>query len=58
MLVLEDSQNGCRSAVAAGAITVAVPGGHSKQHDFSGAVLIADTLRDKRIYRLLNLPAS
>ena len=34
MLVLEDSQNGCRSAVAAGAITVAVPGGHSTQHDF------------------------
>jgi len=58
MMVLEDSQNGCRSAVAAGAITVAVPGGHSKQHDFSGAALIADTLRDCRIYGLLNLPAS
>src|SRR5689334_17717182 len=31
MLVLEDSQNGCRAAVAAGAITVAVPGAHSRQ---------------------------
>jgi HAD superfamily hydrolase (TIGR01509 family) len=58
MLVLEDSQNGCRSAVAAGAITVAVPGTHSKQHDFSGAALVADTLCDPRIYRLLELPTS
>jgi len=53
MLVLEDSQNGCRSAVAAGAITVAVPGAHSRQHDFTGATLVADTLGDPAIYRLL-----
>src|SRR5438093_12804848 len=46
MLVLEDSQNGCRAAIAAGAITVAVPAAHSRQHDFSGATLVADTLRD------------
>jgi HAD superfamily hydrolase (TIGR01509 family) len=55
MLVLEDSQNGCRSAVAAGAITIAVPSGHSHRHDFSGATLVADSLADERIYRLLGL---
>jgi HAD superfamily hydrolase (TIGR01509 family) len=60
MLVLEDSQNGCRAAVAAGAIAVAVPGAHSRRHDFTGAALIADTLRDERIFGLLGLepPAS
>jgi HAD superfamily hydrolase (TIGR01509 family) len=55
MLVLEDSQNGCRAAVAAGAITVAVPGDHSRTHDFFGAALVAQTLADKRIYRLLGI---
>ncbi len=55
ILVLEDSQNGCRAAVAAGAIAVAVPGDHSRRHDFSGAALIADTLADRRIYELLKL---
>jgi len=58
MLVLEDSQNGCRAAVAAGAITVAVPGAHSRRHDFTGAALVAETLADERIYNLLNLPAA
>jgi beta-phosphoglucomutase-like phosphatase (HAD superfamily) len=56
MLVLEDSQNGCRSAVAAGALTVAVPAGHSQDHDFTGAALVARTLADPRIYELLGLP--
>ena len=56
MLVLEDSQNGCRSAVAAGAIVVAVPGGHSRRHDFSGAALLAESLADPRIYQVLGLP--
>jgi len=55
MLVLEDSQNGCRAAVAAGAIVVAVPGGHSQRHDFRGARVIADSLADPRIYRLLDI---
>ena len=55
MLVLEDSQNGCSAAVAAGAITVAVPSGHSHRHDFTGAVLIADSLADERIYCLLGI---
>jgi len=34
---------------------VAVPGDHSRRHDFSGAALIADTLADRRIYELLKL---
>jgi HAD superfamily hydrolase (TIGR01509 family) len=57
MLVLEDSQNGCRSAVTAGAIVVAVPGGHSLRHDFSGAALVANSLADTRIYDLLRISA-
>jgi HAD superfamily hydrolase (TIGR01509 family) len=57
MLVLEDSQNGCRSAVAAGAYAVAVPGGHSRTHDFTGARFVADTLADPRIYAALGLRA-
>lgn len=53
MLVLEDSENGCRAAVAAGAVVVAVPGGHSRRHDFTGAQLVAESLADPRITRLL-----
>lgn len=56
LLVLEDSQNGCRAAVAAGATAVAVPGDHSRQHDFDGAALVADTLADIRIRELLEIP--
>lgn len=55
MLVLEDSQNGCRAAVAAGAIAVAVPGAHSRRHDFTGAALVADSLADERIYERLGI---
>jgi HAD superfamily hydrolase (TIGR01509 family) len=53
MLVLEDSQAGCTAAVAAGAVAVAVPGGHSRRHDFTGARFIAETLADPRIRGLL-----
>ena len=53
MLVLEDSQAGCKAAVAAGAVAVAVPGGHSRRHDFSGARFVAETLADPRIRSLL-----
>ena len=56
MMVLEDSQNGCRAAVAAGAFAVAVPGGHSHSHDFTGAAFVANTLADPRIYEALGLP--
>jgi HAD superfamily hydrolase (TIGR01509 family) len=55
MLVLEDSQNGCRAAVAAGAFAVAVPAGHSRTHDFHGARLVIDTLADPRLYAVLGL---
>jgi len=53
MLVLEDSQAGCRAAVAAGAVAVAVPGGHSRRHDFTGARFVAESLADPRIRALL-----
>ena len=53
MLVLEDSENGCRAAVAAGAVVVAVPGGHSRRHDFTGARFVAESLADPRIAALL-----
>jgi HAD superfamily hydrolase (TIGR01509 family) len=53
MLVLEDSQNGCRAAIAAGAIAIAVPGTPSRHHDFTGAALVAESLADQRIYELL-----
>jgi HAD superfamily hydrolase (TIGR01509 family) len=56
MLVLEDSQLGCRAGVAAGAYTVAVPGGRSHAHDFAGTRLVAQGLADARIYQALGLP--
>ena len=55
MLVLEDSQNGCRAAVSAGAVVVAVPGDHSRQHDFAGAALVAEGLADPRIIELVDI---
>ncbi len=55
LLVLEDSQNGCRAAIAAGTFAVAVPAGHSRRHDFSGASLVAESLADPRIYAALGL---
>ncbi|MFM8380085.1 MAG: HAD-IA family hydrolase, partial [Planctomycetia bacterium] len=53
MLVFEDSENGCRAAVAAGAVVVAVPGAHSRRHDFTGARFVAESLADPRIVELL-----
>jgi HAD superfamily hydrolase (TIGR01509 family) len=55
LVVLEDSQNGCRAAVAAGALAVAVPAGPSRRHDFSGAALVAQSLADPRLFELLQL---
>lgn len=55
LMVLEDSENGCRAGVAAGAYTVAVPGPHSRHHDFDGVALVAQSLADARIYRALRL---
>jgi HAD superfamily hydrolase (TIGR01509 family) len=55
MLVLEDSQNGCRAAATAGAFTVAVPGEHSRRHDFSSANLLLQSLADPRLYAVLGV---
>ncbi|MBM4094031.1 MAG: HAD-IA family hydrolase, partial [Planctomycetes bacterium] len=54
-VVFEDSQNGCRAAHAAGAFTIAVPGPHSRTHDFSGASLVVTSLADPALYAALNL---
>ncbi|MCH2370759.1 MAG: HAD family phosphatase [Pirellulales bacterium] len=49
VMVLEDSENGCRAAVDAGTFAVAVPGSHNQGHNYSGASLVAKTLSDPRI---------
>lgn len=53
VVVFEDSENGCRAAVEAGTVAIAVPGVHNAGHTYSGAALIADTLKDQRIYDLI-----
>jgi HAD superfamily hydrolase (TIGR01509 family) len=58
MLVLEDSQNGCRAAAASGAFTVAVPGEHSRKQDFSAANLEVNGLGDPRLYEVLGITES
>jgi HAD superfamily hydrolase (TIGR01509 family) len=55
MAVLEDSRNGCLAAAAAGAYVVAVPGEHSRGHDFSMASLVAESLADPRLYLTLGI---
>lgn len=52
-LVLEDSHHGSRAGVRSGACTIAVPGDHSRDHDFTGVSLTADTLCDPRIREFL-----
>lgn len=54
MLVLEDSGNGCAAGVAAGSQVVAIPSEHTREQDFGGAVLIADSLLDLRLWRLVS----
>jgi pseudouridine 5'-phosphatase len=56
MMVLEDSGNGCRAAVAAGAFTVAVPNRHTHHHPFPGVRCIAQTLADSQIRQTLGIP--
>jgi HAD superfamily hydrolase (TIGR01509 family) len=58
LVVFEDSQNGCRAAAAAGTIAVAVPGAHSRRHDFSGASLVVESLAAAEVYELLGLTTS
>lgn len=55
MMVLEDSANGCRAAVNAGAFTIAVPNRHTRNHNFSGASFVAETLNDPRIRDTLHM---
>jgi HAD superfamily hydrolase (TIGR01509 family) len=55
MLVLEDSQAGCRSAAAAGALVVAVPGEHSRDQDFGSAALRIDSLTSPQLYEVLGI---
>lgn len=55
MVVFEDSANGCRAGVAAGAYTIAVPSPHTQGHDFTGAAFVAQTLNDSRIAAVLSL---
>jgi HAD superfamily hydrolase (TIGR01509 family) len=53
MLVLEDSGNGCAAGVAAGAMVVAIPNEHTREQDFTGATLVADSLSDRRLWDLI-----
>jgi HAD superfamily hydrolase (TIGR01509 family) len=57
VLALEDSHNGCKAAVNAGLFAVAVPGEHSRDHDFTGARFVANGLSDPRIYEALSIAA-
>lgn len=53
MLVLEDSGNGCAAAVAAGAYTVAIPSEHTREQNFEGAKLVAESISDQRLHALV-----
>jgi beta-phosphoglucomutase-like phosphatase (HAD superfamily) len=55
MMVLEDSEYGCRAAVGAGAFAVAVPVGATRERRFDGAAFVADSLSDPRIYDALRI---
>lgn len=55
IMVLEDSEIGCLAAAAAGAFAVAVPGEHSREHDFRVASLVVDSLADPRLYQALGI---
>ena len=50
MLVFEDSENGCKSGVAAGAHVIAIPS--KLTHDYTGSLFVADSLEDVRIGEL------
>ena len=54
ILALEDSHTGSRAAVAAGFHTIAVPGEHSADQDFSHVVFVAQRSDDPRIVAQLS----
>ncbi len=58
LLVLEDSENGCRAAVRSGAFAVAVPGRLCQDHDFTGVALLVNSLQDRRLFEVLQLDGS
>lgn len=53
MLVLEDSENGTKAGVAAGAYVISVPNKHTRHGDFTGAKWVVESLLDSKIQRLL-----
>ena len=55
VLVLEDSQTGCRAAAAARTFAVAVPNGPSLDHDFTTASLVIQSLADRPLWEMLGL---
>ena len=57
IVVLEDSRNGCLAAAAAGTLVVAVPGEHSRRHDFRVADHVVASLADPKLYDVLGLRA-
>ncbi|QGJ72409.1 Phosphorylated carbohydrates phosphatase [Planctomycetales bacterium 10988] len=58
MVVFEDSHHGFTAAHRAGAVAIAVPGDHSRHHQFEGARFVANTLADPRIYQILGFTTS
>ena len=50
MMVLKNSNTGCRSAIDADAFVMAVPTRQSQSHDFRDIKFIADYFFDRRIY--------
>lgn len=54
MLVMEDSENGTRAGVAAGAFVISIPHHHSRHHNFEGARAIATALNDPVILNLFS----
>lgn len=55
IMVLEDSQNGCRAAIDAGTFAIAVPSSHSAHHNFDGAAAVVESLESPAIYAALKL---
>ena len=55
VMVLEDSENGCRAAIDAGTFAVAVPSRHTVGHEYAGAAVVANTLQDPAIYEALGI---
>lgn len=53
MLVFEDSENGCRSGVAAGSHVIAIPSKHGQLHNYEGSLFVAESLLDDRIGQIV-----